>query len=150
MNKSRQYELVYLLSPDVSEQAAADLHAQVEATVARFGGVLEKTDNWGRRKLAYPIGPHKEGVYVLDVLGGSGELMKELERRLRVNEQVLRYLVVRVDEELRAAERARARRKVETRPRLTRGPASDEEPGERPMTEPGGDEPDETEGEDGR
>ena len=150
MNKSRQYELVYLLSPDASEQAAAELHAQVEATVARFGGELEKTDNWGRRKLAYQIGPHKEGVYVLDVLNGSGELMKELERRLRVNEQVLRYLVVRVDEELRAAERARARRKTETRPRLARVPASDEEAAEGSTTGPSGDEAEETEGEDGR
>lgn len=150
MNKSRQYELVYLLSPDASEQVASELHAQVEATVARFGGVLEKTDNWGRRKLAYQIGPHKEGVYVLDVLNGSGELMKELERRLRVNEQVLRYLVVRVDEELRAAERARGRRKTETRPRLARVPASDEEAAEGSTTGRGGDEAEETEGEDGR
>ena len=145
MNKSRQYELVYLLSPETSEQAVADLHGQVEATVARFGGVVEKTDNWGRRKLAYAIGPHKEGVYVLDVVSGSGELMKELERRLRVNEQVLRYLVVRVDEELRAAERARARRKVDVRPRAARGPASEEEPGEGTVSEPGGDEPEEAE-----
>ena len=69
-----------------------------------------------------PIGPHKEGIYVLEVIDGTGELMKELDRRLRVNEQVLRYLVVRVDEELRAAERARSRRKVETRPRRRAGP----------------------------
>jgi small subunit ribosomal protein S6 len=145
MNKSRQYELVYVLSPEASEQVATDLHAQVEATVARFSGALEKTDNWGRRKLAYPIGPHREGVYVLDVINGSGELMKELERRLRVNEQVLRYLVVRVDEELRAAERARGRRKVDARPRVARGPASEEEPGEGSMTQPGGEEPEEAE-----
>ena len=116
MNSTRQYELVYLLSPETSEEAAKDLHAQVEATVARYGGELAKTDDWGRRKLAYPIGPHKEGLYVLDVVNGSGELMKELERRLRVSERVLRYLVVRVDEELRAAERARSRRKVRTGP----------------------------------
>ncbi len=116
MNKTRQYELVYLLSPDTGEQAVKDLHAQVEATVARYGGELARTDDWGRRKLAYTIGPHKEGIYVLDVINGSGELMKELERRLRVSEKILRYLVVRVDEELRAAERTRARRKVRTGP----------------------------------
>ena len=46
-----------------------------------------KTENWGRRKMAYEIGPHKEGVYVLELINGSGELMKELERRLRVSEQ---------------------------------------------------------------
>ncbi|MBE3132035.1 MAG: 30S ribosomal protein S6, partial [Acidobacteria bacterium] len=137
--------LVYVLSPETSEQGVADLHTQVEATIARLGGALEKTDNWGRRKLAYPIGPHREGIYVLDVVNGGGELMKELERRLRVNEQVLRYLVVRVDEELRAAERVHSRRKVDARPRVARGPASEEEPGEKSMTEPGGEEPEEAE-----
>jgi len=116
MSTARQYELVYILSPDATEQEVTDLHALVEANVTRMGGELVKTDNWGRRKMAYEIGPHKEGVYVLELINGSGELMKELERRLRVNERVLRYLVVRVDEELRAAERARSRRKVSTRP----------------------------------
>jgi small subunit ribosomal protein S6 len=145
MTKTRQYELVYLLSPDTGEQAAKDLHAQVEATVARYGGELAKTEDWGRRRLAYTIGPHKEGIYVFDVINGSGELMKELDRRLRVNEQVLRHLVVRVDEELRAAERARARRKTDGRPRVARGASADTEIGEEANPEPGEDEPGEAE-----
>jgi small subunit ribosomal protein S6 len=116
MSTPRQYELIYILTPDATEQETNDQHAQVEAAIGRFGGELVKTENWGRRKMAYMIGPHKEGVYVLELINGSGDLMKELERRLRVNERVLRYQVVRVDEELRAAERARARRKVSTRP----------------------------------
>jgi small subunit ribosomal protein S6 len=115
MSSPRQYELIYIVSPDASEQEVTDLHTQVEAIIARIGGELVKTENWGRRKMAYEIGPHKEGVYVLEVMNGSGELMKELERRLRVSERVLRYLVVRVDEELRAAERARSRRRVSAR-----------------------------------
>jgi small subunit ribosomal protein S6 len=116
MNTSRQYELVYIVSPDTTEQEVTDLHAQIEAAIGRIGGELVKSENWGRRKMAYEIGPHKEGVYVLELINGGGELMKEIERRLRVNEKVLRYLVVRVDEELRAAERARSRRKVRTGP----------------------------------
>jgi small subunit ribosomal protein S6 len=116
MSTSRQYELVYIVSPDASEQEVTDLHAQVEAIIARIGGELVKSENWGRRKMAYEIGPHKEGVYVLELINGSGELMKELERRLRVSEKILRYLVVRVDEELRAADRLRSRRKVRTGP----------------------------------
>ena len=115
MSTPRQYELIYIVSPDASEQEVTDLHTQVESIIGRIGGELVKTENWGRRKMAYEIGPHKEGVYVLEVINGSGELMKELERRLRVSERVLRYLVVRVDEELRAAERARSRRKVSAR-----------------------------------
>jgi small subunit ribosomal protein S6 len=127
MSTSRQYELVYIVSPDASEQEVGDLHAQVEAQIARLGGELVKSDNWGRRKMAYEIGPHKEGIYVLELINGSGELMKELERRLRVSERVLRYLVVRVDEELRAAERVRSRRKVRTGP--PEGAAHGEETG---------------------
>ncbi|RPJ70666.1 MAG: 30S ribosomal protein S6 [Acidobacteria bacterium] len=124
MSTSRQYELVYIVSPEASEQEVTDLHTQVETQIARIGGELVKSENWGRRKMAYEIGPHKEGVYVLELINGSGELMKELERRLRVSERVLRYLVVRVDEELRAAERTRSRRKVRTGP--PEGSASDE------------------------
>ena len=115
MSTPRQYELIYIVSPEATEQEINDLHAQVEANVTRFAGELVKTENWGRRKLAYEIGPHREGVYVLELINGSGELMKEIERRLRVSDRILRYLVVRVDEELRAAERARSRRKVSAR-----------------------------------
>jgi small subunit ribosomal protein S6 len=115
MSTSRQYELIYIVSPEATEQEITDLHAQVEANVTRYAGELVKTENWGRRKLAYEIGPHREGVYVLELINGSGELMKEIERRLRVSDRILRYLVVRVDEELRAAERARSRRKLSAR-----------------------------------
>ncbi len=121
MSTSRQYELIYIVSPDATEQEVADLHAQVEASVARFGGELVKTENWGRRKMAYEIGSHKEGIYVLELINGSGELMKEIERRLRVSDRIMRYLVVRVDEELRAAERARARRKAGARQQQPQG-----------------------------
>jgi small subunit ribosomal protein S6 len=123
MNGQRQYELVYVVSPQASEQDVTDLHAQIEATVARFGAQLAKTENWGRRKLAYQIGGHKEATYVLEVIDGGGDVMKEIDRRLKVNEQVLRHLVVRVDEELRAAERTRARRQSDTQRRAGRRPA---------------------------
>src|SRR6267142_2424227 len=95
----RQYELVYILPPDTSEQQVTELHQQVEGVVSRMHGQIEKTDNWGRKKLAYEIGHHKEGVYVLDVINGKGELMKELDRRLKVMDQVMRHIVVRVDRE---------------------------------------------------
>ncbi len=123
MTGQRQYELVYLVSPQATEQDVTDLHAQVEATITRFGAQLAKTENWGRRKLAYEIGGHKEGTYVLEVIDGSGDVMKEIDRRLKVNEQVLRHLVVRVDEELRAAEQTRTRRQVEAQRRAAKRPA---------------------------
>src|SRR5215203_5776967 len=105
---NRKYELVYVISPDASDEQVSGLHTQVEETVTRMGGQLEKTENWGRRKLAYEIGRHKEGTYVLEVINGSGELMKEIDRRLKVlTESVIRHIVVRVDEEERVVNRTR-------------------------------------------
>ncbi len=66
----RQYELVYIAAPDSTEEALAELHTQILSVVERFGGTIERTEPWGRRKLAYEIGRHREGVYVLEVLNG--------------------------------------------------------------------------------
>ena len=127
----RQYELVYLLPPDSTEQQATELHGQIEAVVSRLHGQIEKTENWGRRKLAYEIGRHKEGTYVLEVLRGNGDLMKEIDRRLKVSDLVIRHLVVRVDEEQGVMERVRAKRTATSRRRRTaRGLPADRQPGE--------------------
>src|SRR5262245_49128425 len=107
---NRKYELVYVVSPEATDEQLSELHTQVEGIVQRFNGQLEKTENWGRRKLAYEIGRHKEGTYVLDVINGTGELMKEIDRRLKVFDLVIRHLVVRVDEDERVVERSRTRR----------------------------------------
>src|SRR5690348_13972560 len=132
----RQYELVYILPPDTTEQQATELHEQLQAVVARMNGTIERTDNWGRKKLAYDIGHHKEGVYVLDVINGSGELMKELDRRLRVLDQVVRHLIVRVDEEKKVVERTRSKRQSESeRRRVKRGLPPQRQPGEGRTTE---------------
>ena len=77
MNEPRLYELVYIVSPDATEQAVADLHTQVESIVARLHGEMVRTENWGRRRLAFKIGKHREGTYVLEVFNGTGELTKE-------------------------------------------------------------------------
>ena len=131
MSTSRQYELVYIVTPDATEQEITDLHTQVEQIVQRFGGTLDKTDNWGRKRLAYEIGHHREGTYVIETITGSGELMKELDRRLRVIDQVIRHLTVRVDEEIRVADRTReARQKNTARRRVARGLPPERQPGE--------------------
>jgi small subunit ribosomal protein S6 len=131
MSTSRQYELVYIVTPDASEQEVADLHSQIEQIVQRFKGTLDRTENWGRRKLAYEIGHHREGTYVVETITGSGELVKEIDRRLRVIDSVVRHLIVRVDEELRVAERTRdARRSAQARRRVARGLPPEPQPGE--------------------
>jgi small subunit ribosomal protein S6 len=128
---NRKYELVYVVSPEASDEQVADLHTQIEAIVQRIGGQIEKTENWGRRKLAYEIGRHKEGTYVLEVLNGGGELIKEIDRRLKVIDLVIRHLVVRVDEEQGVVDRTRTRRtETSRRRRVARGLPADRQPGE--------------------
>jgi small subunit ribosomal protein S6 len=128
---TRKYELVYVVSPEASDDQVTDLHNQVEAIVQRIGGSIEKTENWGRRRLAYEIGRHKEGTYVLEVLHGTGELMKEIDRRLKVTDLIIRHLVVRVDEAQAVIERTKARRTATSqRRRVARGLPADRQPGE--------------------
>jgi len=129
----RTYELIYILVPEATEQQVAELQTQVEGIVSRMGGTIEKTDPWGRRKLAYEIGKHKEGFYVLQVIKGGGELMKELDRRLKVVDQVIRHLIVRVDEEQRVVQRTQQHRQAtQERRRVARGLPPRPDPSERP------------------
>ena len=127
----RQYELVYILPPDTTEQQVTELHGQVEAVVSRMHGRIANTENWGRKRLAYEIGRNKEGVYVLQVINGSGELMKELDRRLKVLDLVIRHMVVRVDEEKKVVDRTQTKRRTESeRRRVKRGLPPQRQPGE--------------------
>jgi len=132
---TRTYELVYVVSPETSDEQVTALHDQVQSIVGRYNGTIEKTENWGRRKLAYEIGHHKEGTYVLEVILGTGELMKELDRRLKVLDEVIRHLVVRVDEEQRVVERHRNERQATMRRRrVARGLPPDIQEGETPRS----------------
>src|SRR5579871_43225 len=127
----RQYELVYILPADTTDQQVTELHEQVEGVVSRMNGAIEKTENWGRKRLAYEIAHQKEGVYVLEVINGGGELMKELDRRLRVMDQVIRHMIVRVDEEKKVVDRTRTKRQSESeRRRVKRGLPPVRQPGE--------------------
>jgi small subunit ribosomal protein S6 len=129
---NRKYELVYVVSPEASDDQVGELHTQVESIVQRLNGTLEKSENWGRRKLAYEIGRHKEGTYVLEVILGGGDLMKEIDRRLKVSDLVIRHLIVRVDEDLQIAARAKAQRQATSaRRRVARGLPAEPTPEER-------------------
>lgn len=124
MSETRQYELVYVVSPEISDEGVTELHERIAGIVGQLGGSIDKTDNWGRRRLAYEINRHREGTYVIETITGPGTLVTELERRLRVMEQLLRHLIVRVDEDLRKAQRARDRRQSRQQRRLAKkGPA---------------------------
>ena len=93
----RQYELVYVVSPELAEDDVNELHERIAEIIGQLGGTVDNTDNWGRRRLAYEIARHREGTYVIELITGPGDMVTELDRRLRVMEQLLRHLVVRVD-----------------------------------------------------
>jgi small subunit ribosomal protein S6 len=135
---TRTYELVYIVQPDAPEQQITDLQTQVEQIVQRMGGTMQKPEVaglTGRRRLAYEIGHHKEGIYVLNVIKGGGDLVKEVDRRLKVSDGLLRHLIVRVDEDQIKAERARGKRQEESRRRrIARGLPPERQPGEGPQT----------------
>ena len=134
---NRKYELVYLISPEATDDQVTDLHTQVDGIVQRMGGQIGKTDNWGRRRLAYEIRRHKEATYVLEVINGSGDLLKEIDRRLKVFDLVIRHLIVRTDEDQEVIERTRARRSAASRRRrAARGLPPEQPPGEGQRGEP--------------
>lgn len=122
MPSDREYELVYIVAPTATDEDVEALQTQVAELVEEFGGTVKNTDVWGRRKLAYEIGHFTEGIYVVQLLDGPGEMIKELDRRLRVRDQVLRHLIVRVDEDLRKVRCAAEKKKATVqRRRAARG-----------------------------
>ena len=95
----RRYELVVIVSPDVAEDDVPDaVDRLVRRPVESEGGELQEIDSWGRRKLAYTIQRHQEGNYVLTQLNMDPQKTGELERGLQISEEVLRHLLIRLDE----------------------------------------------------
>lgn len=105
----RGYELMYILDPTMDEDGTKSLIGQIEDFMTKQGVTIENTDPWGKRRLAYKIGRHWEGYYVLSQLQAGAQSVAELERRLRVTDGVLRFLTVRVDKEQAKIGRRRAR-----------------------------------------
>jgi small subunit ribosomal protein S6 len=101
---------MFIVDTDATEDDITRLNENLQQVIREQGGTVTKLENMGRRHLAYPIGRKTEGHYVLFEIDGSGREIAELERRMRVNDQVLRYITVRVDEDRRRAEKFKARR----------------------------------------
>lgn len=104
----REYEVMFIIRPDVPDEEVDKLIAQMEGVVGGAGGKVESVEKMGRRKLAYRVRRNREGYYVLFTLHGTGDTVKELERRLKVTDAVIRYLTVRVDEARKQLEKLRA------------------------------------------
>ena len=110
MAEKRIYEVVFIVDTDTSEDESTRLIEGFQRIVTDLGGTVTKTELMGRRTLAYKIGRKTDGNYVLFEIEGTGREIAELERRMRVSDQVLRYITVRVDEDRRRAEKFKAKR----------------------------------------
>src|SRR5919206_3625731 len=108
--EKRVYEVVFIVDPGTQEEDLTRLTDNLRGIVTSGGGTVTKSEVMGRRQLAYKVGRRNEGIYVLFEIEGTGREIAELERRMRVSDQVLRYLTVRVDEDRRRAEKLKARR----------------------------------------
>lgn len=93
----RDYELGFILNPEVNEEQTRTILDRVEQVVARFGGQIVRVNQWGRRRLGYPIEHHRDGFYVFVDMILTPETVVELDRTLKVSEEVLRHMVKRRD-----------------------------------------------------
>lgn len=115
---NRIYEEMFIVRPDAAEEVIDAAVEQLSTSVKSAGGQVDKVDKWGKRRLAYKIEKFDEGFYVLMQITCKPETVRELERRLRVNDQVIKFLTVRIDERLKVAEK----RKKKEEKRLARRP----------------------------
>jgi len=102
---TRDYELAFILNPEVNEEQTQAILGRVNQVVANYGGRIVKVNQWGRRRLAYPIERHRDGLYVFIDMILTPETVTELDRTLRVSEEVLRHMMKRRDPKVVQKER---------------------------------------------
>ncbi len=120
MSTNRVYEILFIADPNLGEPEVDGLTATVQGFVEKEGGHIQKIEKWGKKRLAYTVKKQREGSYVLMTLDGGAALVKEVERRIRVTDGVIRFITVRIDEDLRKAEGRKARRSVQESKRKVR------------------------------
>jgi len=119
MANNRTYEFMYIVAPETADDDVLKLNDATVQLIEKEGGSVVSTDNMGRRKMAYPINKKTEGHYVLMEISGSGQEIAELERRMRVNDAVIRFITVRVDEDRKAADKKKDKRETRQNRRNT-------------------------------
>ena len=111
----RTYELMFIVRPDMTEEDQDKLVANLESQVGTAGGTVKSVERMGKRRLAYLVRRFQDGIYVLMTLEGDGAMVKEVERRLRVTEPVIKFITVRVDEEQKRMAKVKALRDAKVR-----------------------------------
>jgi small subunit ribosomal protein S6 len=112
----RVFEVLFIVAPNVEEDALEALITQFSDTITNQGARIVKLDRMGRRRLAYPIQKFKDGYYVVFTVEGTGAEIAEIERRMRVTDTIIRFITIRIDEDLKRADKFRARRSARARP----------------------------------
>ena len=108
----RIYEELFIVRPDATEEELDPLIEQLKNVIVHTGGTLDKTDKWGMRKLAYRVMKQTEGQYILLQFTAGAESVKEIERRLRVSDLVMKFITVRLDERMKRIEKRRKAREI--------------------------------------
>jgi small subunit ribosomal protein S6 len=133
----RTYELMFIVRPDMPEEDQDKLISNLESQVGNAGGTVKTIERMGKRRLAYLVRRFQDGIYMLMVLEGEGGMVKEIERRLRVTEPVIKFITVRVDEEQKRLAKIKAIRDTKVRGKGTRAAAAAEAAAaEAPVTVP--------------
>ncbi|HET7441420.1 MAG TPA: 30S ribosomal protein S6 [Terriglobales bacterium] len=122
---NRTYELMFIVRPDMPEEEQDKLISTLESQVSTSGGTVKNVERMGKRRLAYMVRRFADGIYILLTVEGSGALIHELERRLRVTEPVIKFLTVRIDEEQKRLDKIKKIRES----RKKAAPAAPAEPG---------------------
>jgi small subunit ribosomal protein S6 len=121
----RTYELMFIVRPDMPEEDQDKLISNLETQVGNAGGTVKSVERMGKRRLAYVVRKFQDGIYMLMTLEGEGGMVKEVERRLRVAEPVIKFITVRVDEEQKRLAKIKAIRDTKVRGKGTRAAAAE-------------------------
>jgi small subunit ribosomal protein S6 len=120
----RIYEELFVVRPDATPEEMDPFVEQLKNVITHTGGTLEKVDKWGVRKLAYRVGKYTEGQYILLQFNAQPETVKEIERRLRVADFVMKFITVRIDEKMKRIDKRRKARAKRAARRPAPAPAS--------------------------
>jgi small subunit ribosomal protein S6 len=116
--EDRLYDLIFICMPTTPEEEITKIVGTLEQTASEHGGKVEKVEKWGTRKMAYRVAKQREGFYVYLALHSTqGSLIKELERRLKVSDAVIKYMTVRLDEEIKRQQKLVSHREHRARRR---------------------------------
>jgi small subunit ribosomal protein S6 len=139
--EERLYDLIFICRPATPEEEISKLTHTLEQAATEHSGKVEKVENWGTRRLAYRVAKNREGIYVyMQLKSTQGDMVKELERRLKVAEPVIKYQTVRLDEEIKLQKKlVAAREKKQARkPRRAPAPAPGQPSAPAPASTPSG------------